>query len=98
MLKFLYNLSKGQNTFFILGLRRLILTAPIFESLLGLVVIFIRILLNEIIEKEYYFKHEALFYDTGSMMSFLICLEHIYVCYYLIIIIIMVYWFLYYVY
>ena len=38
-----------------------------------------------------YFVYEAPFYDTGTFMSLLICLEHIYVSYYLIIIIVMVY-------
>lgn len=96
MYNFFYNLiSKGQNIFFFIWIKRTLNSAPLFETFIGLSLIFIRILFNEISEKEYFFQYYAPFYDTGSMMSFLICLEHIYVCYYLIIIIVMVYWFLY---
>ena len=95
MFDLIKNFSTILNNFFFIWMRRTLNSMPIIEMLIGLSLIIIRILFNEILEKEYFFRYEAPFYDTGSMMSFLILLEHIYVCYYLIIIIIMVYWFLY---
>jgi hypothetical protein len=66
-------------------------SAPIFETIIGISFIIIRLLFNETADIEYYFRFEAPFYDTGTMLSFLLCLEHLYVCYYLIIILAMVY-------
>ena len=93
--KLLNILSNNNKNFWIVWIQRTLSSAPFFETLCGLGFVFVRLLLNESWDKEYYLKFEAPFYDTGTMMSFLICLEHLYVCYYLIIIIIMVYWFLY---
>lgn len=95
MFEWVYNILIKWNQFFAIWMHRIFNLLPIFEVFMGLSLIIIRIIFNEITENEYYFKYESPFYDTASMMSFLICLEHIYVCYYLIIIIIMVYWFLY---
>jgi len=52
--------------------------------------------MNEIFwDKNYFFNYNYAFYDTGALVSYFICLEHIYVCYYLIIILGIVYWSLY---
>lgn len=67
----------------------------VYEILFILVLIIIRLILNSTINYQKYFTYEAPFYDTGTLMSLLICLEHLFVSYYLIIIIIMVYWCLY---
>jgi hypothetical protein len=64
---------------------------PVYEILLGLGLIFIRLILSSTFNYASYFSYEAPFYDTGTLMSLLICLEHLFVSYYLIIIIIMVY-------
>lgn len=95
MYQFIYNTIIKWNEYLSVSMRRTLNTLPLFEILLGISLILMRLIFNEISENEYLFRYEAPFYDTGSMMSFLMCLEHIYVCYYLIIIIIMVYWFLY---
>jgi len=68
---------------------------PVYEVLLGLCFIFIKMILSTSIYYQKFFSYEAPFYDTGTLMSLLICLEHLFVSYYLIIIIIMVYWCLY---
>lgn len=70
-------------------------TIPIYEILLVLGLIFIRLILNSSANYLNYFTYEAPFYDTGTLMALLICLEHLFVTYYLIIIIVMVYWCLY---
>lgn len=67
----------------------------VYEILFILGLIIIRLILNSTINYQKYFTYEAPFYDTGTLMSLLICLEHLFVSYYLIIIIIMVYWCLY---
>ena len=64
---------------------------PAIQILLGLVIIDLRFLFNTTINEFHLMKYEAPFYDIGTLMSYLICLEHIYVTYYLIIIIVMVY-------
>jgi hypothetical protein len=63
----------------------------VYEILFILGLIIVRIILNSTINYQKYFTYEAPFYDTGTLMSLLICLEHLFVSYYLIIIIIMVY-------
>ena len=63
----------------------------VYEVLLVLGLIVIKTVLNSTINYQKYFSYEAPFYDTGTLMSLLICLEHLFVSYYLIIIIIMVY-------
>jgi len=67
----------------------------VYEILFILGLIIVRLILNSTINYQKYFTYEAPFYDTGTLMSLLICLEHLFVSYYLIIIIIMVYWCLY---
>lgn len=67
----------------------------VYEVLLVLGLIVIKTVLNSTISYQKYFNYEAPFYDTGTLMSLLICLEHLFVSYYLIIIIVMVYWCLY---
>lgn len=67
----------------------------IYEILFVLGLILIKLILNKTLEYQKFFNYEAPFYDTGTLMSLLICLEHLFVSYYLIIIIIMVYWCLY---
>jgi len=67
----------------------------VYEILFILGLIIIKLILNSTINYQKYFSYEAPFYDTGTLMSLLICLEHLFVSYYLIIIIIMVYWCLY---
>ena len=67
----------------------------VYEILLVLVLIIIKLILNSTLNYQKFFSYEAPFYDTGTLMSLLICLEHLFVSYYLIIIIIMVYWSLY---
>lgn len=63
----------------------------VYEILFILGLIIVRLILNSTISYQKYFSYEAPFYDTGTLMSLLICLEHLFVSYYLIIIIIMVY-------
>jgi len=63
----------------------------VYEILFILGLIVVRLILNSTINYQKYFTYEAPFYDTGTLMSLLICLEHLFVSYYLIIIIIMVY-------
>jgi len=63
----------------------------IYEILFVLGLILIKLILNKTFEYQKFFNYEAPFYDTGTLMSLLICLEHLFVSYYLIIIIIMVY-------
>jgi len=63
----------------------------VYEILFILGLIIVRLILNSTINYQKYFTYEAPFYDTGTLMSLLICLEHLFVSYYLIIIIIMVY-------
>lgn len=87
-------LSKLNNYFNIL-LSNTLYSLPIFEALIGLNLVIIRIVLNRTIDFHNYMRFEAPFYDTGTLMSLLICLEHIFVTYYLIIILVMVYWCLY---
>lgn len=67
----------------------------VYEILFILGLIIVRLILNSTINYQKYFTYEAPFYDTGTLMSLLICLEHLFVSYYLIIILIMVYWCLY---
>jgi heme/copper-type cytochrome/quinol oxidase subunit 2 len=67
----------------------------VYEILLVLVLIIIKFILNSTLNYQKFFSYEAPFYDSGTLMSLLICLEHLFVSYYLIIIIIMVYWSLY---
>jgi hypothetical protein len=62
-----------------------------YEILLILGLLVIKIILNNTISYQKYFSYESPFYDTGTLMSLLICLEHLFVSYYLIIIMIMVY-------
>lgn len=102
MSNIIYNLKKFKIFFdlklgplFIIWFRNTFYTVPIFEVALALSFVFIRITLNTTIELQNYIRYEAIFYDTGTMMSLLICLEHLFVCYYLIIILFMVYWSLY---
>ena len=64
---------------------------PVIQILLGLIIIDLRLLFNVTINEFNLMKYEAPFYDIGTLMSYLILMEHIYVTYYLIIIIIMVY-------
>ena len=63
----------------------------VYEVLLVLGLIVIKTILNSTLSYQKYFNYKAPFYDTGTLMSLLICLEHLFVSYYLIIIIIMVY-------
>ena len=65
------------------------------QIILGIIILDLRFLFNATINEFHLMKYEAPFYDIGTLMSYLICLEHIYVTYYLIIIIVMVYWCLY---
>lgn len=67
----------------------------VYEVLFILGLIIAKLILNSTINYQKYFTYEAPFYDTGTLMSLLICLEHLFVSYYLIIIIVMVYWCLY---
>lgn len=67
----------------------------VYEILFILGLVIAKLILNSTINYQKYFTYEAPFYDTGTLMSLLICLEHLFVSYYLIIIIIMVYWCLY---
>jgi len=64
---------------------------PVIPIILGLIILDLRILFNTTINEIHLMKYETPFYDIGTLMSYLICLEHIYVTYYLIIIIVMVY-------
>lgn len=63
----------------------------IYEIIILLVLLIIKLISNNTINYQKFFSYEAPFYDTGTLMSLLICLEHLFVTYYLIIIIIMVY-------
>jgi hypothetical protein len=63
----------------------------VYEILFVLCLVIIKLILNSTINYQKYFSYKAPFYDTGTLMSLLICLEHLYVTYYLIIIMIMVY-------
>lgn len=63
----------------------------VYEILFILGLVIAKLILNSTINYQKYFTYEAPFYDTGTLMSLLICLEHLFVSYYLIIIIIMVY-------
>lgn len=67
----------------------------IYEIIILIVLLIIKLISNNTINYQKFFSYEAPFYDTGTLMSLLICLEHLFVTYYLIIIIIMVYWCLY---
>jgi len=67
----------------------------VYEILFVLGLVVAKLILNSTLSYQKYFTYEAPFYDTGTLMSLLICLEHLFVSYYLIIIIIMVYWCLY---
>ena len=64
---------------------------PVINILILLILIDLRLFFNTTINEFYLMKFEAPFYDIGTLMSYLICLEHIFVTYYLIIIIVMVY-------
>jgi hypothetical protein len=64
---------------------------PVIPFIIGLIIIDLRLLFNSTINELHLMKYEAPFYDIGTLMSYLICLEHIYVTYYSIIIIVMVY-------
>lgn len=66
-------------------------TIGVYEVLFILGLIIAKTILSSTINYQKYFNYEAPFYDTGTLMSLLICLEHLFVSYYLIIIIIMVY-------
>jgi heme/copper-type cytochrome/quinol oxidase subunit 2 len=68
---------------------------PVIQIIIVLILIDLRLLFNSTINELHLMKYETPFYDIGTLMSYLICLEHIYVTYYLIIIIVMVYWCLY---
>jgi len=80
---------------FVIWFRNTMYSAPIFETLIGLSLVFVKLILTNTIALQEYIKYDPIFYDTGTMMSLLICLEHLFVCYYLIIILFMVYWSLY---
>lgn len=67
----------------------------VYEILFILGLVIAKFILNSTMSYQKYFSYEAPFYDTGTLMSLLICLEHLFVSYYLIIIIVMVYWCLY---
>jgi len=64
---------------------------PVIPIIIGLIILDLRLLFNSTINEIHLMKYETPFYDIGTLMSYLICLEHIYVTYYLIIIIVMVY-------
>ena len=64
---------------------------PVYQIILVLGLICIKLILNTSLNYHKFFTYEAPFYDTGTLMSLLICLEHLFVSYYLIIIIVMVY-------
>jgi hypothetical protein len=64
---------------------------PVIQIIIVLILIDLRLLFNSTINELHLMKYETPFYDIGTLMSYLICLEHIYVTYYLIIIIVMVY-------
>jgi len=63
----------------------------VFEILFLFCLIVVKFILNSTLNYQKFFNYEAPFYDTGTLMSLLICLEHLFVSYYLIIIIVMVY-------
>lgn len=97
MSKFIFNLLnsiyKEFNFFFFFFFRRILFTIPILWVLAAISLIIIKLTWHQ---TSYFF---SLFdfsmdfcFDTGSMLSLLICLEHIYVNYYLIIIMALVYW------
>lgn len=76
MFKYIYNIiNKSTNFYWLIWIRQTLNTAPLFETFFGLSLVFIRLLFNECFNMEYYFKFDAPFYDTGSMISFLICLD-----------------------
>ena len=75
MYQFIYNTIIKWNEYLSVSMRRTLNTLPLFEILLGISLILMRLIFNEISENEYLFRYEAPFYDTGSMMSFLMCLE-----------------------
>jgi heme/copper-type cytochrome/quinol oxidase subunit 2 len=98
MLNFFSFINKFYNKLgpvFIIWCRNTIYSAPVFETLIVLSLIFVKIILSNTLIFQDYVKYDTIFYDTGTMMSLLICLEHLFVCYYLIIILFMVYWSLY---
>lgn len=68
---------------------------PIYQIIFIISLLLIKLILNTSLNYQKYFTYDAPFYDTGTLMSLLICLEHLFVSYYLIIIIVMVYWCLY---
>lgn len=89
------SIYKEFNFFFFFFFRRIIFTAPSLWILIGVTLIIIKLSWSQTLYFISLLEFSAPFYDTGSMLSLLICLEHIYVCYYLIIILILVYWSLY---
>lgn len=91
----LNSIYKEFNFFFFFFFRRIIFTAPSIWILGLLSLFFIKLTWSQTAHFISLFEFKAPFYDTGSMISLLICLEHIYVCYYLIIILVLVYWSLY---
>jgi len=99
MFNFISNLTnkiyKEFNFFFFFFFRRIIFTAPSLWVLVGITLIIVKLSWSQTLHFISLMEFTAPFYDTGSMLSLLICLEHIYVCYYLIIILVLVYWALY---
>jgi len=70
--------------------------APIFEVAISIGLIIIRVGMNEMNEiTNNNINYNYGFYDTGAIIAYLICLEHLYISYYLIIILAIVYWSLY---
>lgn len=92
----LLKINKDCSFFVYFFFRRLLLTIPSLWLAVIISLIVVKLAWTEI---SYYFSLFQFFtsfsYDTGSMLSLLICLEHIYICYYLIIIMSLVYWTLY---
>lgn len=99
MFNIIYNIIntiyKEFNFFFFFFFRRIIFSIPSLWIIVVLSLIIIKLTWSQTSYFISLFEFTAPFYDTGTMLSLLICLEHIYVCYYLIIILILVYWTLY---
>lgn len=83
------NLKNLDSWFFLLY--NLIITSPIFEVIFSICCICIKILFLLNVNDYLFFIHHIALHDTGNMFALLLYLEHMFISYYLIVIIIMVY-------